>query len=379
MNRRVLVAGAGIGGLAFARAARDRGIEATVVERRPALPESGFGLNLPGNAMRALGHLGVDHEVAEAGVPVEQREYRSASGRLLFAVDERAFWADVAPSVCVRHHHLLEALARGIDVRHGIAVDHLTAGDDAVAAHLSDGRTEAYDFVVGADGVHSSVRSAVGGAAPRRSQMTPGSWRFITGNPGVDCWTAWTGHGALFLLIPVAVGEVYGYASSSRGRPVDHPEWLRATFSRFPAPVTRAVDQVGRASTSPYYAPLEEVRMSRWHRGRVALLGDAAHATSPVWAQGVAMAVEDALILATLLAARDDWSAVGAEWEALRRPRVEHVQSETDRLARLAGLPTWLSHAVAPVAGPRAYRSTYRPLRDDPLATWASDEPEAGT
>ena len=223
MNRRVLVAGAGIGGLAFARAARDRGIEATVVERRPDLPESGFGLNLPGNAMRALGHLGVDQEVAAAGVPVERREYRSASGRLLFAVDERAFWADVAPSVCVRHHHLLEALARGIDVRHGIAVDHLTAGDDAVAAHLSDGRTEAYDFVVGADGVHSSVRSAVGGAAPRRSQMTPGSWRFITGNPGVDCWTAWTGHGALFLLIPVAVGEVYGYASSSRGRPVDHP------------------------------------------------------------------------------------------------------------------------------------------------------------
>ena len=113
--------------------------------------------------------------------------------------------------------------------------------------------------------------------------------------------------------------------------------------------------------------------MSTWRRGRVVMIGDAAHATGPVWAQGAAMALEDAIVLADLLARRDDWSTVGAEWEGRRRSRVSHVQAATDRMSRLAGLPKWFSHAVAPLAGPRAYRAAYAPLRTDPLAagTWA--------
>ena len=108
------------------------------------------------------------------------------------------------------------------------------------------------------------------------------------------------------------------------------------------------------------------MRLEQWHHGRLVLIGDAAHATGPVWAQGVAMALEDALVLGELLALTpvEQWAGVGAEFERLRRPRVEHVQAATDKMSRLAALPGWLRDVSAPVLGPKNYRAAYTPLRD---------------
>jgi 2-polyprenyl-6-methoxyphenol hydroxylase-like FAD-dependent oxidoreductase len=194
--------------------------------------------------------------------------------------------------------------------------------------------------------------------------MTATSWRFVTTNPGIDCWTAWTGHGRAFLLIPVASGLVYAYASSSRGEGVGRePSWLLDAYARFPDPVIQVIRQALSSATSPYRSAVEEVRLSTWHDGAIVLLGDAAHATGPVWAEGAGMALEDAVLLAETLSEVADWSQAARLWESARRPRVEHVQAATDRMALLAGLPSWLGHAVAPVLGPLAYRSTYGLLR----------------
>jgi 2-polyprenyl-6-methoxyphenol hydroxylase-like FAD-dependent oxidoreductase len=103
--------------------------------------------------------------------------------------------------------------------------------------------------------------------------------------------------------------------------------------------------------------------MPNWSHGRVVLIGDAAHATAPVWAQGAALAIEDALLLAELLATCEDWDRVGLEYEHRRRPRVEHVVAATDRLSRMAGMPSLLRDALMPLAGPRSYRAAYQPLR----------------
>jgi 2-polyprenyl-6-methoxyphenol hydroxylase-like FAD-dependent oxidoreductase len=219
---------------------------------------------------------------------------------------------------------------------------------------------------VGADGVHSAARSGVadGDHVLRASSMTRSSWRFVGRNPGVDCWTVWSGGEATFLLVPVAAGAVYGYAASTRGGGTgDDPGWLTRTFAGFPAPVAQVVADVLAGSGELHHAPVDEVHPPVWHRGRLVLIGDAAHATGPVWAQGAAMAMEDALVLADVLSRDRDWSKAGETFERLRRARVNHVQAATDKMSRLARLPQWVRDFAAPAVGPKAYRHAYESLR----------------
>jgi 2-polyprenyl-6-methoxyphenol hydroxylase-like FAD-dependent oxidoreductase len=368
MTRRLLVVGGGIAGFGLARALSLRGVSCALVERLSAPPGSGLGLNLPGNALRALAALGLAEEVVDRGMRIRRREYRNRTGRLLFAVDEEGFWGQVGPSVCLRRGDLLDVLRASIPEvtpRWGTSLVLAELVDEGVRVQLEPGPAETYDFVVGADGVHSAVRRALLPADDLRgSLMTAASWRFTAPNPGVDCWTVWSGAQGTFLLIPVDAEQVYGYASATRGGAAgDDPRWLEATFAGFPEPVATTIGAVLDEGDRLYYSPVEEVRCERWSRGRLVLVGDAAHATGPVWAQGAALALEDAIVLADLLAERRDWSGVGAEFERRRRPRVDHVQAATDKMSRLAALPSRLRDLVAPVLGPRTYRDAYEPLR----------------
>jgi 2-polyprenyl-6-methoxyphenol hydroxylase-like FAD-dependent oxidoreductase len=293
---RVLVAGAGIGGLALARALQRRGIDVLVLDRLSGPPDAGLGLNLPGNGVRAFAELGIGDELGKLGRPVRRREYRGEKDRILFAVDEDAFWGEGGGSRCVRRQDLLDALGSGLppgSVRWNAAVASIQPGPDGVGVRLADGGVE-------------------------------------------------------------------------RGGLRRTPQWLRSTFAAFPAPVPQIVDAVLAEPASLYHSPIEEVRIARWSAGRVVLLGDAAHATAPVWAQGAAMAAEDAIVLADVLAGSSDWSQVGIEYERRRRSRVEHVQTMTDRLSKTAAIPIWIRNRILPKVGPRTYAETYDPLRTLP-------------
>jgi len=248
-----------------------------------------------------------------------------------------------------------------VPVRQPVAVSSV----DGLDVTFDGGERRAYDFVVGADGVRSAVRASLFGAsATRTSVLSAASWRFMAPNPGVSCWTVWSGAAGAFLLIPVDDTEVYGYASATRGGPVDaDASWLRATFGDYPSPVRAVLDSVAKSPESLFHSPIEEIRLGSWTSGRRVLIGDAAHATAPVWAQGAALAAEDALVLAALLA-EGDWDTVGARYEQRRRERVTHVQAATDRFSRAAGLPIWLRDRLLPRIGPRTYRETYGMLRE---------------
>jgi 2-polyprenyl-6-methoxyphenol hydroxylase-like FAD-dependent oxidoreductase len=380
----VLVVGGGIAGLALARALRRRDVPVTVAERAafaaPGLAAEGLAINLPGNAIAAFAALGLADELAKLGRPTERREYRSMRDRLLFSVDEDAYWGPEARPRCVRRSDLLALLADGLDdtVLRPLPVTAVQPVPGGADVDFADDTRQRYGFVAGADGVRSVVRATAlgdpGSGVPRTARLrtarlrtaslrtallSGASWRFMAPNPGVDCWTVWSGSGGAFLLIPVDDHEVYGYASATAGGPVSADEsWLRTTFKDYPAPVRAVLDSM----SDLYHSPIEEVRTSTWSNGRCVIIGDAAHATAPVWAQGAALAVEDALILAELLATTD-WDDAGAHFERLRRDRVTHVQAATDRFSRAAALPSWLRHLILPALGPRSYRDTYDVLR----------------
>lgn len=367
MTGGVLVVGGGIAGRAVARVLARGGIECTVAERRGGCFGLGMGVNLPGNAVRALHDLGVAAPALARGVDVRRREYRNSRGRLLFHVDDADFWSAVGRPVCIRHGYLLEALG----LPSGVRFEHarVTAGrpsSTGVEVDLENTRLpHRFDFVVGADGVHSTIRKAVTRNGVHPSTMTGSSWRFVGPDPGVGCWTAWSGPDLTALLIPVESGRVYGYVARTRGGEVGaEPGWLTTAAAGFPALVRTAIERA-ISDGELFRAPVEEVLIDRWHGDRLALIGDAAHATAPVWAQGVAMALEDALVLGGLLVNNppESWPAVGAEFERVRRPRVTHVQIATERMSTVAGMPGWARDVSARVIGPASYRSAYRPLR----------------
>jgi 2-polyprenyl-6-methoxyphenol hydroxylase-like FAD-dependent oxidoreductase len=363
---RVLIAGGGIAGLAAAKALQRRGISSLILEQRQQPADAGLAINLPGNAIHAVAALGLSNELERLGQPIGRREYRSETGKLLFAVDEDAFWGAEGRPRCVRRADLLRLLARDLPLetmRRDQRVTMVRPSPDLVEVELSDGTVESGSLLVGADGVHSTVRDtimdigAVGGAL-----LAPASWRFMAPNPGVDCWTLWAGSGALFLLIPVDNNEIYGWVASQRPGGSSDLREMGAILAKFPKMVRDMVETVLGLPGSVYHSPLQDVRMSRWSRGRVLLVGDAAHAMAPVWAQGAALALEDALVLAEV-ASRSDWDQVGQDYDSRRRARIAHVQTMTDRLSRAAQLPGWLRNRLIPLMGPRSYRATFEPLR----------------
>lgn len=367
----VLVVGAGVAGLACATALDAAGHSVRVVERLPEAPRSGTAFNLPGNAVRAL--VGLGHGgVVSTGRPVMRREYRTADGRLLFAVDELDFWRDVGPSVSISHDSLHRGLARGRDVAYGVCVQEVRqtrrAGrNPGVTVTYDDGTEDIFDLVVGADGVRSEIRAQVVDSVLRPSLMTDTAWRLVVDNPGVECWTTWTGHGLVLLAMPLPDDELYIYAARTRGGPVGaESQWVRDSFSRFDGVPRPLLDAVARRAARSHRGAVEEVRAERWSSGRVVLVGDAAHATGPVWAEGAGMALEDALVLGQELGGSKTVEAGLQHWEIRRRARVEHVQTATDRMSRLARVPGIVQRIVLPTTGPRTFRATYEVLRAEP-------------
>ena len=275
-----------------------RDITAEVVERMPEWETSGAGLYLPGNSVRALDELGIWAELAARANPIVRQRFLDHRGRLLADIDVRSYWDGVAACVAIRRAALHEALRAGsveVPVRLGLSVTELDDDGQAKRVRFSDGSTGTYDLVVGADGVHSTIRGLAVGGPPAR-YVGQASWRFVAeGFPEIGDWTVMLGRGRAFLTVALGEGSVYCYAdvNSSEAPDARGAEW-RELFVDFADPVPRLLQHAGDA----YFAPIEEVVPPAWTARRVVLVGDAAHASSPNMAQGAAMALEDALVLA---------------------------------------------------------------------------------
>jgi len=323
----ILIAGAGPAGLAMARALRARDIGFAIVERAPEAAASGAGLFLPANAVRALHALGV----REGGHPVSRMRVLDHRGRRLVDMPFAEIWGDTGECRAIRRADLHAALGEGVPVTRGVA----------------DPR--GYPLVIAADGIHSAFRS---GPPPRPVGLV--AWRFLaTGLPEPHGWTAWQGRDRTFLAVALGGGHAYCYADCT-GRPAG--DW-RQLFAGFADPVPALVAHGEHA----HVADIEEVGPAFSDDPGIVLIGDAAHAFSPNMAQGAALAFEDALVLADLIAA----GRVG-DFRSRRAARVAWVRDQTRRRDRARHLPVPVRNTVLRWAGQRMIRSQFRLLRDRP-------------
>ena len=368
---RILIVGAGIGGLALATALRQRGLGADVVERTAAWNHAGTGLFLPANGVRALGRLGLSESIRSRGCVIRRQRVLDHRGRLLLDIGLDEIWGATAPCLAVHRSMLHEVLraAAGTPIRLGTTVETVSDGPTAVQARLSDGSTGEYDLVVGADGIHSSVRKlAFDDAAPRYVGQV--SWRVvIEGGPAITDWTVMLARGRAFLLLPIGEDRLYCYADLSTPGIQDPTHGavhrLGELFGDFEEPAAGVLRRLSPACAS-HFAPIEEVTSRPWVKGRVVLIGDAAHATSPNMAQGASMAMEDALALAEALTSGHRLDASLAAYEARRARRVQWVQEQTHRRDRTRSLAPLIRNCILRLAGRRIFKANNRPLVEDP-------------
>jgi FAD-dependent urate hydroxylase len=361
---RILIVGAGIAGLAAARALGRAGFAPELVERETAWDLTGTGMYLPANGARALRALGLEEAVVARAAPIASQRLLDHRGRLLAEVDLRRLWGDVGPCLALPRADLHAVLRAGVPLRPGRTVRSLERPDGPVAVAFDDGGEGEYDLVVGADGLRSAVRRL---AVDPRPPVPVGqqSWRFLAPcPPEVTTWTVLLGRGASFLTVPVGQGLAYCYAdvtSDARELDGDPVGRLRERFAGFAAPVPELLDRVGDPQRV-HVAPIEQVAEQRWGRGAVLLVGDAAHGMSPNMAQGASLALEDAVVLAACLRAAGSVGDALAGFVARRSRRTGWVRAQTHRRDRTRNLPPVLRDRILRAFAQRMFRSGYRPL-----------------
>ena len=365
---RVVVVGAGIGGLSVAIGLRQAGHEVVVLEQAPRLEAAGADLTLFANAMTALDRLGVAKAIAGLGAAATHSAILTSAGEPLAELPSDLLEGAVAVHRADLQGVLAQA-AQDAEIHLGVEMTAVEQDAEGVVARAAGGREYRGDLLIGADGLNSAVRSAVAEGQPRYAGYT--AWRGVsrvTIDTGqlTESW----GVGERFGLVDIGRSRTYWFATKNapEGQPDElggrRAEILRR-FGEWHEPIAAvadAADEEAILRNDVYY--LEPLR--RWTEGRVVLLGDAAHATTPGVGQGAAQAIEDAVVLADQLARGRDLASALRDYESVRRPRVKRVlklSRRADRAAQMASPVGWrLRNAVVRRMSARAQRRQLGPL-----------------
>jgi 2-polyprenyl-6-methoxyphenol hydroxylase-like FAD-dependent oxidoreductase len=336
--RSVLIVGGGIGGLTLAVALEQRGICTDVIELKGSGSVYGVGIIQPGNALRALRAVGLMEPCLKAGFQVDEYRYYDANENLLASLKPLKVAGPDAPAMNMLPrpalHSILQSAAEaaGARIRIGLTIDSLQQSDDSVEVFLSNGERAIYDLVVGADGIRSRVRQLVFGREfePRFTGLS--AWRHTTSRPrDLTYQSMYLGVGVKAGLVPLTDDTMYLLLVSAEPDNQWIPEekvgaLLSERMKSFGGMVGDLREEVTNAK-SIIYTPIEEVILPLpWHRGRIVIIGDAAHASSPHIAQGATMAIEDAVVLGELVGSSTSVSDMLTEFERRRLPRCKFVQ-----------------------------------------------------
>lgn len=352
---KALIVGGGIAGPVAAMALQRVGIEPIVAEAHPRGDgEVGSYFTVTPNGLDALAAVGALHCALESGFPTHRNVMRNGAGKALGDLPLGAPLADGTPALTMKRSRLalrllLEAESRGIAVEHGKRLIDATRVGDQVRATFADGGTEVADVLIGADGVHSVVRRLIDPTAPHGRYVGLTNFGGITSARDVPvgleagAWQFWFGRHAFFGAHPTPTGDVVWFVNDPR--PEITPEeraatsdaqWLESLTGLFvtdKAPAA-ALIRAGRLElVADNTFDLGHVPV--WHRDRMIIIGDAAHAPAPSSGQGASMALEDAVLVARFVGEAYGGSGgmdtAFTGFEAVRRGRVERIVAQGAR------------------------------------------------
>ncbi|TKW78376.1 MAG: 2-polyprenyl-6-methoxyphenol hydroxylase [Bradyrhizobium icense] len=336
----VVVVGGGIGGLFTAKALIAHGFDVTVCEQAPALGEVGAGVFLTPNSVRHLNRVGLQAAVEKSGARVGTGSHYFRHDGAPIAPVQVADASGWNATFGMHRADLVELLANALPdgvVRTGHRAVGFEQDESKARVSLANGATIEADVVIAADGIHSELRQFV---APPSRPVFHGSvayrgvlpHRLIRDWP-TDRWLMWLGKSKHFLTFPVRSGQLINYVGfvpadaemkESWSAPGD-PDLLRAEFEGWEP---RIGELLGQVQNTFRWALYDREPLPVWTKGRLTLLGDAAHPMLPHLGQGANQSIEDGMALATILAKADRTQVTPAlqAYEQLRRERVAAVQ-----------------------------------------------------
>ncbi|WP_309073472.1 FAD-dependent monooxygenase [Paenarthrobacter sp.] len=314
--QRVGIVGAGAAGLAAAILLAEAGVEVEVLEKAAEPQTLGSGITLQGNALRVLRALGVWEQVEAKGYGFSTLGLRAPNpaGTVLAVLEDIKTGGDDLPATLGMYRPDLTAILReravdaGARISYGKTVTDVADDGGSVTLRTTDGGSSRYDLLIGADGLHSAVRKAIGiTEEPKPTGM--GIWRAFVERPEDVVRTDLTYGGPCFIAgyCPTGADTIYAYLveKAQERKHEDGPKVMTELAAAYGGPwneIRSNLDHGARINYTWFTSHLVE---GPWNRGRIVIIGDAAHSCPPTVAQGAAMALEDAAVLAELLIAAD--------------------------------------------------------------------------
>ena len=345
---RVLVIGGGFSGMAAAIALRRTGVEVDLVEIDPDWRNYGAGISLGGATLRAFRQLGILEAFLEQGSAQDGLSVRLPHGQQIAELPTpRIAGPDVPGGGAIMRPALASILAEatraaGARVRLGCTFSSIAQGATGVEVKFTDGEQSLYDLVIGADGLYSKVREAVFPEVPKPRYTGQGVWRAVLPRPAqMSTPIMWVGPQVKPGVNPVSKTHMYLFITESRPvnehlDPARFVEHMRGLLADFPAPELQAIREQLGPDSMVVFRPLEKLLVPLpWSRGRVLLIGDAVHATTPHLASGACIGIEDALVLAEELAREADVPKALAAFERRRWERCRMVVENSARLGQI--------------------------------------------
>jgi 2-polyprenyl-6-methoxyphenol hydroxylase-like FAD-dependent oxidoreductase len=335
--KRVLIVGAGIGGVTLAIALRERGINADVVEIEARVV--GVGITLTGTTLRALDMLGLAAGCVERGFGFDYFKVGDDAGNIQATNPLPPSRPGFPAAIGMQRPVFADFMAKtatdnGASIREGLTVESMKQDADGVDVRLTDGTAARYDLVVGADGVFSGIRKQIFGDAHEPTYVGQGVYRFMTDrHPSIDQIVVFVGPKLKAGFIPLSEDSMYLFTTMSYPphTRIDESKThviLKEALKDFTAPIVVEVRERMRSPERVVWRPFENTLLpSPWYKGRVVLIGDAAHTMTPHLTAGGGMAIEDAVILAEALA--QDLTASAALDNFMKR-RFERVRAACD-------------------------------------------------